>query len=112
MIRKLLLLSAVITPAALILSNNNGDCCGSNDFVKNILLYTCRCTGHTPWNQPFEVPPGEFVDERSLMVSGMIPIILEVNGAPLRVIWINRDVNSPLAFRPLKYDMKVRIVRI
>ena len=43
------------------------------------------------------------------MVDGMIPIILEVNGAPLRVIWINRDVNSPLAFRPLKYDMKVSV---
>ena len=63
---------------------------------------------HYPdWNQPFDVPPGEFVDEKSNMISGMIPIILEINGTPLTVLWRNKDVNSPLAFRPLRYAPEV-----
>ena len=44
------------------------------------------------------------VHEQSLMISGMIPLIIEVNGTP---IWINSDVNSPHAFRPSSYRMEV-----
>ena len=38
-----------------------------------------------------------------MMISGMIPIVIDVNGIPL---WINRDVNSPRAFRPARYAME------
>ena len=73
-------------------------------------LVICRCTGHDPINQPFETPPGQFVNEKAMMVSGMIPIIFEVDGEPLRVIWRNKDVNSPLAFRVFRYAQEVSLV--
>ena len=45
------------------------------------------------------------------MVSGIIPLIIEVNGEPkCRVVWHNRDVNSPRAFRPWRYGMEVGVI--
>ena len=69
-------------------------------------LPNCSCTGNPIWNKLFNPQPGDVpdVDEKSLMISGMIPIILEFNGIP---IWINRDVNSPRSFRPARYGMEV-----
>ena len=46
----------------------------------------------------------ELVKEASVMVSGVIPLIIEVNGNPL---WINRDMNSPFAFRPSRFKHEV-----
>ena len=46
----------------------------------------------------------EFVDERSLMVSGLVPLSIEVDGQP---IYVNLDKNSSFAFRPSNYAYKV-----
>ena len=75
-----------------------------------------RCTGNSKFNQVFEgdvenMQPtldestGELsapttptlIDESSCMVTGVIPLIIGVDGNPF---WINKDMNSPFAFRP------------
>ena len=84
-----------------------------------------RCTGNSKFNQVFDgdvasMEPrldestGElsaaspsFTDESSCMVTGVIPLIIEVNGKPL---WINKDMNSPFAFRPSRMKFEVCIV--
>ena len=59
---------------------------------------------------------GEFqrnnIEEKSVMVSGLVPLSVEIDGKP---IYINKDANSALAFRPSlvgfikenKYSVKV-----
>ena len=43
-----------------------------------------------------------FVDERSVMVSGLVPLSVEIEGKP---IYINKDANSALAFRPTLFGL-------
>ena len=75
-----------------------------------------RMTGNPILNQKFNQDPfldeftGELtepvkVNEASVMVSGLVPISIEFNGIP---IYVNKDLNSPFAFRPLLYDMQVK----
>ena len=47
---------------------------------------------------------GPKIDESSVMVSGMVPIYMEVEERP---IWINPDANSKRAFRPTKVKFEV-----
>ena len=42
------------------------------------------------------------VDERSVMVSGLVPMSVDIGGKP---IYINKDVNSALAFRPTLFGL-------
>ena len=69
-------------------------------------MSTYSCTGNPIWNLKFENPAGtgEYFDEKSMMISGMIPLLIKANGTP---IWGNKDKNSPHAFRPVNYDMSV-----
>ena len=56
------------------------------------------------------VTPGLDIDESSVMVSGLIPLIIQIDGKPgepLTPLWINKDVNSPFAFRPTHFDFEV-----
>ena len=73
-------------------------------------------TGNPILNQKFNQDPfldeftGELtepvkVNEASVMVSGLVQISIEFNGIP---IYVNKDLNSPFAFRPLLYDMQVK----
>ena len=88
------------------------------------LMLDFRCTGNSKYNQPFTdadpyldeatgelyIPESSDVDESSVMVSGMIPLILEIDGEPgepLEPLWINEDMNSPFAFRPTHYQFQV-----
>ena len=43
-----------------------------------------------------------FVDERSVMVSGLVPLSVDIGGKP---IYINKDANSALAFRPTLFGL-------
>ena len=49
-------------------------------------------------------PTPKLLDESSCMVTGVIPLIIEVDGKPL---WINKDMNSPFAFRPSRMKFEV-----
>ena len=74
----------------------------------------CSCTGNSQTNMPFKTTPTEILDEstgdlstvkpdeRSVMVSGIVPLSVEINGNP---IYVNKDANSPLAFRPNFFKM-------
>ena len=62
-------------------------------------------TGLSKHNQIFESAVyGDIIDDSRIMVSGMVPLVLEIDGEP---IWINRDVNSKLAFRPKRLSFEV-----
>ena len=62
-------------------------------------------TGLSKHNQIFETAVyGEIIDDSRIMVSGMVPLLLEFEGQP---IWINKDVNSKLAFRPKRLSYEV-----
>ena len=63
-----------------------------------------RCTGNAIWNLMFGSEAGANFDEKSLMISGLIPLLLELNGVH---IWVNKDRNSPRSFRPARYGMEV-----
>ena len=66
------------------------------------------CTGNAIWNLAFSSDSeerGDNFDEKSMSISGFIPLLLELNEVP---IWGNKDKNSPLAFRPVGYRMEVR----
>ena len=80
-------------------------------------VFDFRMTGNPQLNQAFqqdsesvldettgEMIAPEFVDERSLMVSGLIPLSIEVDGRP---IYVNLDKNSSFGFRPCNYAYKV-----
>ena len=41
-------------------------------------------------------------DERSVMVSGLVPLSVDIGGKP---IYINKDANSALAFRPTLFGL-------
>ena len=69
-----------------------------------MFISTYSCTGNPIWNLKFENPTGEHFDEKSMMISGMIPLLIKANGT---AIWGNKDRNSPHAFRPMNYDMSV-----
>ena len=47
---------------------------------------------------------GPRVNESSVMVSGMVPMIIEYEGKP---IWVNKDLNSKRAFRPERIKFEV-----
>ena len=51
-------------------------------------------------------PSPTLIDESSCMVTGIIPLIIDVDGKPL---WINKDMNSPFAFRPSRMKFEVCI---
>ena len=50
------------------------------------------------------LPSGPKVDESSVMVSGMVPLVIEFEGKP---IWISTDLNSKRAFRPSRVKFEV-----
>ena len=49
-------------------------------------------------------PSGPKIDESSVMVSGMVPMMIDFEGNP---IWISKDLNSKRAFRPQKIKFEV-----
>ena len=57
-----------------------------------------------PTSGPSGLYSGPRIDESSVMVSGMVPIYMEVEERP---IWINPDANSKRAFRPSKVKFEV-----
>ena len=78
------------------------------------MVMICSCTGNSVTNLPFKTTPTEILDEstgelstvkpdeRSVMVSGVVPLSAEINGKP---IFVNKDANSALAFRPNFFKM-------
>ena len=57
------------------------------------------------------LPSGPKVDESSVMVSGMVPLVIEFEGKP---IWISTDLNSKRAFRPsrVKFEVSFEFLQI
>ena len=53
---------------------------------------------------PSGLRTGPRVDESSVMVSGMVPLVIEFEGKP---IWISTDLNSKRAFRPSRVKFEV-----
>ena len=59
------------------------------------LITICSCTGNAQTNMPFKTTPLEVldevtgdlstvdVDERSVMVAGLVPLTVEINGNPI-----------------------------
>ena len=80
-------------------------------YEKISLNYLYSCTANAIWNLSWnteEQDRGANFDEKSMAISGFIPLLLELNGVP---IWGNKDRNSPLAFRPTNYRMEVSFSR-
>ena len=68
-------------------------------------------TGNSKQNQKFDIESsgstsGPKIDESSVMVSGIVPMVIEFEEKP---IWISKDLNSKRAFRPERIKFEVSI---
>ena len=90
------------------------------EYLESFLHYSC--TGNAVTNLKFKTMTDEYLDETTgeytgaapievnencVMVSGLVPMVVEVDGNPIP-IYVNKDVNSALAFRPnrMKFEQE------